>query len=120
MSYSTGCGVISVRMFSSHSMRQTVCLRVFQIAVPEMENPVEAVENLFVMAHDDNGGLLFLCDPAHQVHHHAGALRIECRRGFVGQNDTGTVGHGAGNGHALASPPETVAGIAFLRLPTPR
>ena len=62
---------------------------------------VEPVENHLVMRDDDDRSTLLDRDPAQQVHHNAGARRIERRGRLVGEDDARLIGESARDRHAL-------------------
>jgi hypothetical protein len=61
-------------------------------AIAQPENVIEPIENHFVMRDADDRSFLINGDPAQQVHHDPGALRIERRGRLIGQNDARPIG----------------------------
>ena len=72
-----------------------------QPAVAQPEDVIEAVEDHFVMGHDDDRGTLIDGDPAQQIHHDSSARRIERGGRLIGKNDARPVGERAGDRHSL-------------------
>ena len=66
-----------------------------------MEEPVETVEDLLVMGHGDDAGVLLGGELAQQVHDDARALAVQRGGRFVGEDDARAVGQRPGDGHAL-------------------
>ena len=72
-----------------------------QSAVPELEDPVEPVEDLIVMGYCEDRSVLVNGDFAEQVHYDSAALRVERRGRLIGKDDTGSVGQSTRNCHTL-------------------
>jgi hypothetical protein len=79
-----------------------------------MEDVIETVKDHLVMGDDDDRGALLNCDPAQQIHHDAGARRVQWRGRLIRQYDARTVGERTGNRHALGFTPGKLLGQRML------
>ena len=70
-------------------------------AVLDVEDTVENIKGAVVVGDDENTGLPLVGDPGEQLHHLPPQGAVECGSGFVGEDEGGLVGEGAGNGDAL-------------------
>ena len=66
-----------------------------------MEDMIEAVEDFFVVGNGQDSSLLFGRHPAEEIHDDASTMRIECRGGFVSEDDPGAIGQSARDRHPL-------------------
>jgi len=71
----------------------------FDPAVVQGHHAREAVNDLLVVRHHQDGRLLVLRHLAQQVHHHRSAFGIACGGRLVGKGDGKAVGERAGNRH---------------------
>lgn len=67
----------------------------------QVEDVADSVGEVEVVGDDDEGDALFLLDLEEEVGDFAAGFAVEGTGGFVGENDTGLVDEGAGDGGAL-------------------
>ncbi len=70
-------------------------------AVTNPDDAVGDVEHFEVVGGGDDGGPAFLIHLAEEVDDRLAGVEVEVAGGFVGENDGGVVGEGAGDGDAL-------------------
>ena len=85
-------------------------------AIADVVDALEGGNDFFVVCDDDDGRLVLARHLAQDAHHRQGALRIERRRGFVGQDDGRAVHQAAGNGHALLLAARQLCGAGVCAL----
>ena len=71
------------------------------LAVTDPDDPVGYVDHLIVMRRRNNSHALLFVQAAQQCNDLLPGLGVKVSCGFVGQNDAGIVGQGAGDGDAL-------------------
>ncbi len=62
-----------------------------ETTIPEIENPIEAIINLFIMGNREDSRVLLSRHLAQQVHDDTRSLRVEGSGRFVGENDPRTI-----------------------------
>jgi hypothetical protein len=75
--------------------------RGFEATVSQLENAIEAIEDLVIVSYCDDRGILIDGNLAEQVHDDPGSMRVERRGRLVGKDDARPVGQCSRNRHAL-------------------
>jgi len=91
-----------------------------QHAVFHFENSIEDVQCPVVVRHDDDPGLLLVCDHAEQLHHLASPMAVEGGGGLVGQYQVGLFASARATATRCCWPPESAEGGLPERSATPR
>jgi hypothetical protein len=71
------------------------------LAVLDVDDSVGPGLQARVVGHADDGGAVFGGGAAQQLDHHLAVLPVQGRGRFVGEQDLGVLGEGAGDGDAL-------------------
>lgn len=70
-------------------------------AIAHRKDPVKSLHHALVVGDHQNGGVVLHRQFLEQGHDVLAVFRVQGGGGFVGQDDSGSVGQGAGNGGAL-------------------
>ena len=84
------------------------------LSVFDVDDTVGVVQDAIVVSHQNDGAVALPRQAAHQLHHDAPALRIECCGGFIRQNNVRLAGQRACDGNPLFLAAAQVGGQAAI------